>query len=113
MRAVINYLTERSEGMSLITLTGRTLTKTIQPQIGQSLLEHAKQASIDWQFNCTRGTCAKCRCFLVEGGDLLAEPSDAEWDRLGPDELEAGYRLGCQAIVEKAGDIKAINRTYF
>ncbi len=97
----------------MITLTGRTLTKTVEPQIGQSLLQLAQQASVDWQFNCSRGTCAKCRCIIVEGAGLLAEPSDAEWDRLGPDELDAGYRLGCQTIVVKSGDIKAINRTYF
>ncbi|WP_373229737.1 2Fe-2S iron-sulfur cluster-binding protein [Cohnella sp.] len=97
----------------MITLTGRTLTKTVQPQMGLSLLEHAMQASIDWQFNCSRGTCAKCRCSILQGAELLAEVSDAEWERLGPEELDAGYRLGCQAIVAKAGDIKAINRTYF
>jgi ferredoxin, 2Fe-2S len=97
----------------VITLTGRTLTKIVEPQVGQSLLELAQRASVDWQFNCSRGTCAKCRCFIVEGAQLLAESSDAEWERLGPEELEAGYRLGCQAIVVKTGNIKAINRTYF
>lgn len=97
----------------MITLTGRTITKTVEPQLGKSLLEHAMQASVDWQFNCSRGTCARCRCSIVTGAEFLADVSDAEWDRLGPDELDEGYRLGCQAIVLKAGDIKAINRTYF
>jgi 2Fe-2S ferredoxin len=101
------------EEKGLITLTGRTLTKAVEAQTGLSLLKHAQLALVDWQFNCSRGTCAKCRCSVMEGTDLLAEPNDAEWDRLGPDELEAGYRLGCQAIVVQAGDIKAINRTYF
>jgi 2Fe-2S ferredoxin len=101
------------EEISLITLTGRTLTKIVEAQVGSSLLAHAQLVSVDWQFNCSRGTCAKCRCSVLEGADLLGEPNDAEWDRLGQDELEAGYRLGCQAIVVKAGDIKAINRTYF
>jgi 2Fe-2S ferredoxin len=68
---------------------------------------------VDWQFNCARGTCARCRCEIVDGMELLEEASDAEWDRLGPDELDAGFRLGCQAIVAQAGEIKAINRTYF
>lgn len=97
----------------MITLTGRSITKTINPQLGQSLLEHAFQASVDWQFNCSRGTCARCRCTIEQGAELLADVTDAEWDRLGPDELEAGYRLGCQAIVVKAGEVKATNRTYF
>ncbi|BBI33186.1 2Fe-2S iron-sulfur cluster-binding protein [Cohnella abietis] len=97
----------------MITLTGRTLTKMVEPRIGESLLQHAQNAEVDWQFNCSRGTCAKCRCFIVDGAEFLEDYSDAEWDRLGPDELDAGYRLGCQAIVEKTGNIKAINKTYF
>ncbi|TVY04668.1 (2Fe-2S)-binding protein [Cohnella terricola] len=97
----------------MLTLTGRTLSKTVETQIGKSLLQIAQSESIDWQFNCSRGTCAKCRCIVEEGADLLSEVSDAEWDRLGPDELDAGYRLGCQAVVEAKGVIKAINKTYF
>jgi 2Fe-2S ferredoxin len=99
--------------MTLITLTGRTLKKTVEPRIGQSLLALAQAASVDWQFNCSRGTCARCRCIVMEGADLLSEANDAEWDRLGPDELEAGYRLGCQATVVNEGDIQAVNKTYF
>ncbi|MFC6551909.1 2Fe-2S iron-sulfur cluster-binding protein [Cohnella cellulosilytica] len=96
-----------------MTLTGRTLTKSVDVQIGKSLLRHAQEAEVDWQFNCSRGTCARCRCIVQEGADLLSESSDAEWDRLGPDELDAGYRLGCQALVERDGVIKAVNKTYF
>lgn len=97
----------------MITLTGRTLTKSVETQIGKSLLKIAQESSIDWQFNCSRGTCARCRCIVQEGAELLSESSDAEWDRLGPDELDAGYRLGCQAVVEREGVIKAVNKTYF
>jgi 2Fe-2S ferredoxin len=99
--------------MELIILTGRTLTKSVEPRLGISLLELAQKESVDWQFNCSRGTCAKCRCSIIIGADLLSEPNDAEWDRLGSDELEAGYRLGCQAVIVKDGDVKAVNRTYF
>lgn len=97
----------------MITLTGRTITKAVETQLGKSLLKIAQEASIDWQFNCSRGTCARCRCIVQEGAELLSESSDAEWDRLGPDELDAGYRLGCQAIVEREGIIVAVNKTYF
>ncbi|MFC5699872.1 2Fe-2S iron-sulfur cluster-binding protein [Cohnella faecalis] len=97
----------------MITLTGRTRTKSLEPMIGQSLLAHALKAEVDFGFNCSRGTCARCRCRVEEGMELLAEPNDAEWDRLGPEELEEGYRLGCQAIVAKEGILKAVNRTYF
>jgi len=97
----------------MITLTGRTRTKQVASGVGRSLLELAQQAGVDWQFNCSRGTCARCRCRVERGMELLGEPNDAEWDRLGPDELEQGYRLGCQAVVEREGEIVAVNRTYF
>lgn len=97
----------------MITLSGRTVTKTVEPEVGTSLLELAQAAGVDWLYNCSRGTCAKCRCIVTEGGALLAESTDEEWDRLGPEELDAGYRLGCQAVVAKAGTIVAKNKTYF
>ncbi|RED60466.1 2Fe-2S iron-sulfur cluster-binding protein [Cohnella lupini] len=97
----------------MITLTGRTITKSVEAQLGQSLLTLAQNASVDWQFNCSRGTCARCRCLVTEGAELLDEASDAEWDRLGPDELKAGYRLACQAVVISVGNITAANKTYF
>lgn len=97
----------------MITLKGRTLTKDAPIKLGKSLLEHALATGVDWQFNCSRGTCARCRCVVEEGAGLLSEPNDAEWDRLGPDELDDGFRLGCQAVVMKQGVIKAVNRTYF
>ena len=97
----------------MLTLTGRTLTKTVEAKIGGTLLEHALSSGIDWQFNCSRGTCARCRCLIVEGAEWLAEPTDAEWDRLDPEELEAEYRLGCQAVVAAEGKIVAANRPYF
>ncbi|CAM3776583.1 2Fe-2S iron-sulfur cluster-binding protein [Cohnella lubricantis] len=97
----------------MIQLTGRTLTKTIESGQGRTLLALAKEAGVDWQFNCSRGTCARCRCRIEAGSELLREPTDAEWDRLGPEELDQGYRLGCQAVVERDGELKARNRTYF
>ncbi|MFC4599091.1 2Fe-2S iron-sulfur cluster-binding protein [Cohnella hongkongensis] len=97
----------------MLTLTGKSLTKTVEARLGQTLLKIAQDAGVDWQFNCSRGTCARCRCLIREGAELLSESSDAEWDRLGPDELDAGYRLGCQAIVEREGELVAVNKTYF
>jgi len=97
----------------MLDLRGRTIQKQVKPVIGHSLLDIAMANDIDWQFSCTQGTCARCRCLVVEGLQLLSEVNDAEWDRLDEDELEKGYRLGCQAIVKEAGTISAINKTYF
>ena len=97
----------------MITLSGRSLTKTVEPKMGSSLLNLAQEAGVDWLYNCSRGTCAKCRCIVTEGASLLAESTEEEWDRLGPEELEAGYRLGCQAVIAKPGEIAAKNKPYF
>ncbi|MEK0314144.1 2Fe-2S iron-sulfur cluster-binding protein [Cohnella sp. 56] len=97
----------------MLTLKGRTIEAQTEPVVGATLLELAQRAGIDWQFNCSRGTCARCRCIVTEGASHLEESTDAEWDRLGPDELDAGYRLGCQARIASPGTISAVNRTYF
>lgn len=97
----------------MLDLKGRTIHKQVEPVIGQSLLDIALKNDIDWQFSCTRGTCARCRCLVETGGEFLSEPSDEEWDRLDEEELEQGYRLGCQAVVKAPGHIAAVNKTYF
>lgn len=89
------------------------MTKTVAPEIGITLLEHARKAGVDWLYQCSKGTCARCRCFVSAGAERLAEPNDKEWDRLDPEELEGGYRLGCQAVVVERGEIVAANKTYF
>ncbi|MFF2887606.1 2Fe-2S iron-sulfur cluster-binding protein [Paenibacillus sp. NPDC057967] len=98
----------------MIELKGRTITATVESESGLTILDHAIKHKVDWSFSCTRGTCARCRCLVSEGGEFLEEVTDEEWDRLEPEEFDEGYRLGCQAVVkEGAGRIVAANKTYF
>lgn len=98
----------------MIELKGRTIEAKVEAEAGLSLLDLALKHKVDWGFSCTRGTCARCRCLILEGMEHLEEITDAEWDRLDDDEMEEGYRLGCQAIVKSgAGTIRAVNKTYF
>ncbi len=97
----------------MLILKGRSIEKEIGAQQGKSLLEHAIKQGIDWGHSCTRGTCARCRCYIEQGQDSLNEPTQAEIDRLEPKEIEAGYRLGCQAVVEQDQTIIARNKPYF
>ncbi|WP_274364498.1 2Fe-2S iron-sulfur cluster-binding protein [Paenibacillus thermotolerans] len=97
----------------MLDLRGRTVRKTVEAEIGRSLLQIAVANRIDFGFNCTRGTCARCRCYIEEGREFLAEPTEAELDRLEEDEIAEGYRLGCQAVVARDGNIRARNKTYF
>ncbi|NIK67701.1 MULTISPECIES: 2Fe-2S iron-sulfur cluster-binding protein [unclassified Paenibacillus] len=98
----------------MIELKGRTRTAVVEPEIGATLLKHALKAKVDWSSNCTRGTCARCRCLIEEGAAALEGITDAEWDRMEPEEFEDGYRLACQAVVKSADIlVKAVNKPYF
>lgn len=98
----------------MIELTGRTITKEVEAEEGWSILDIAIKHKVDWGYSCTRGTCARCRCLVLEGAEYLEEITDAEWDRLEPEEFDEGFRLGCQAVVkDSTGTIKAKNKTYF
>ncbi|OMF55795.1 hypothetical protein BK138_13685 [Paenibacillus rhizosphaerae] len=104
------WITNMEAALQLI---GRTIEKTVVPEPGKSILQHAKDNKVDWQHLCTRGTCARCRCLISEGSEHLEEPTKAEHLRLDPEEFDEGYRLGCQAVVKTAGKIVARNKTYF
>jgi 2Fe-2S ferredoxin len=98
----------------MLEIKGRTKTAVVETDSGLSILDHALKHDVDWGFSCTRGTCARCRCLIEEGMEFLEPVTDAEWDRLEQQELDEGYRLGCQALVKAdAGTIRAINKPYF
>lgn len=98
---------------SSLQLIGRSVNKSVEIELGATILQHALKHEVDFQSLCTRGTCARCRCLIEEGAEHLASATEAEHKRLDPEELEEGYRLGCQAVVSQAGTIVARNKTYF
>jgi 2Fe-2S ferredoxin len=93
----------------MITLIGRTRSTDTEAVKGRTLLQHAVGSQAEWGFNCSRGTCARCRCHVDEGMEHLEGVTDAEWDRLEPEELDQGFRLSCQAVV-KADDARIVVR---
>ncbi|MCS7462457.1 (2Fe-2S)-binding protein [Paenibacillus doosanensis] len=97
----------------MITLIGRKVRKEVEREGGLTILDLAMKHGVDWSFSCTRGTCARCRCLIKEGSGLLSEPTDAELDRLEPEEIEAGFRLGCQAVVKQDGPVTVQYKPYF
>lgn len=104
---------QEAPGERLLELAGRRTVKTVAPQIGKSVLELAEENGVDFASNCRRGTCARCRCRVVEGGPFLSEPNEAETLRLEPDEIAEGYRLGCQARVTGIGPMRIRHAPYF
>ncbi|NOU72091.1 2Fe-2S iron-sulfur cluster binding domain-containing protein [Paenibacillus sp. LMG 31458] len=97
----------------MLELKTRKTQKTIEPVTGLTILDHALKEDLDWGFSCTRGTCARCRCYVASGRELLSLPSDEEESRLEPEEIEQGYRLACQCVVKQSGNISATHKPYF
>ncbi|TBL79762.1 2Fe-2S iron-sulfur cluster-binding protein [Paenibacillus thalictri] len=97
----------------MMDLKGRRVQKSFEPETGLTILDLALKHDVDWGFSCSRGTCARCRCLVTEGMDYLAAPTDEELDRLEPEELDQGFRLGCQAKVKQAGHIAVAYKPYF
>ncbi len=97
----------------MLDLKGRFIGKSVEAEKGHSLLDLALKHDIDWGFACTKGNCARCRCLVEVGLEHLSEPTDQEKSRLDQDEINEGFRLGCQSILLSDGYVKAINKTYF
>jgi len=97
----------------VIELKGRKGSGTVPAEAGLTLLEHAFKHEVDWGFSCVRGTCGRCRCLIEEGKEFLNEVTDEEWDRMEQEELDAGFRLACQAVVRTPGSVKAVYKPYF
>jgi ferredoxin/predicted flap endonuclease-1-like 5' DNA nuclease len=78
---------------------------------GDTLLEVARRNRAHIGFVCDgRGWCSTCECKVTEGGALLNRPTRMERYWLHPNRLANGYRLGCQAVIERPGSIRATTR---
>jgi ferredoxin, 2Fe-2S len=84
----------------------------------QSILDVAMNFGIHLEHACG-GSCACTTCHVVvkKGEELLSECSEEEADRLDmAADLQLHSRLGCQAVIEKPGEvvveIPAWNRNY-
>lgn len=97
----------------MIELKGKRVHKSVPAEPGLTVLKLALKHDVDWGHLCTRGTCCRCRCFVAAGMEHLAPPTEVELDALDPEELEEGYRLGCQAVVTGEGPMSVANKTYF
>lgn len=83
-----------------------------------SILDIALKFGLQLEHACG-GNCACTTCHVVikKGKDLLSEMDDEEADRLDmAADLQLDSRLGCQAVIEKSGEIvveiPAWNRNY-
>lgn len=102
---------ESDEGT--VELAGRQLTKRVMPDPELTVMALAERHGVDFASNCRRGTCARCRCKVLEGAGFMSEPNEAETLRLMPEEIADGYRLGCQARVTGDGPVRIRHAPYF
>jgi 2Fe-2S ferredoxin len=73
----------------------------------QSILDVAINFGIHLEHACG-GNCACTTCHVVvkKGGELLSECTEEEADRLDTAaDLQLNSRLGCQAMIEKPGEV--------
>ncbi|GGE14883.1 ferredoxin [Marinithermofilum abyssi] len=71
---------------------------------GENLLLESVSRSVMIPFRCTAGRCGACRVRVLEGAENLDPIEENERMRLGDEQVNAGYRLACQAYVN--GDVK-------
>jgi len=113
---------------NLIRLTFLPESQTVEFECGKlpyqghgkpgSVLDIALNFGLDLEHACG-GNCACTTCHVVvkKGKDLFSEMDDDEADRLDmAADLQLNSRLGCQAVIEKPGEvvveIPAWNRNY-
>lgn len=97
----------------LVLLRGRNTEQDVVPVVGMTILELAERNEVDWNSFCKRGTCARCRCHISEGMEYMSSANEAEENRLDPEEIDDGYRLGCQTKIERIGVVSIKHAPYF
>ncbi len=100
--------------MSLSRITFLPYQRSIEVSEGDSLIRTALQAGVHINASCGgEGVCAKCRVQVEQG-----EVGEGLTERLSPEDIEAGYRLACQARVKGDATIRvpvesAMDRSVF
>ena len=96
-------MSESDAKLATVTVDFEPLGRRAELKLGGTLLEAARNAGVELVSFCGgNGTCDSCRVRRVSGE--LSAPTAAEKSLFSPEELEEGYRLGCQAIPQ--GDVK-------
>ncbi|MEI8257295.1 MAG: 2Fe-2S iron-sulfur cluster-binding protein, partial [Deltaproteobacteria bacterium] len=76
--------------------------------VGTTLLQASQKAHVPHGSACGGvNACSTCHVYVKKGGDLLGEAEDEELDILDKAfDVRAPSRLGCQARIERDGDIE-------
>lgn len=88
-----------------VTVRTRDGEHTILVPPRTNLLQAIREAGVPFRWSCTRATCGKCQCRVVEGAANLQRPTVNEPARLSQTLVDMGFRLACQAKVVGPGDV--------
>jgi uncharacterized 2Fe-2S/4Fe-4S cluster protein (DUF4445 family) len=78
--------------------------KHLANPIGRTLLEAAQELGVEISAVCGGvGTCGKCKVLVKDGASLLDPPTRSEKSFFRDDEIDVGYRLGCEAVMRVDG----------
>lgn len=80
----------------------RTSGRTVEFDAGDdvNMLRAALRHEAGVPFKCASGNCGTDRVLVESGAEHLSPPRKREREMLGPELLDAGYRLACQTYVE-------------
>jgi 2Fe-2S ferredoxin len=111
---ILDYFSTQPEGdVCMLKLKNGKKEYLVEPQLDQTIFKIVSEKKIPWGFLCEQGNCARCRTLVVEGYSHLNEPTKEEERRLMSEELEKGYRLGCQLKVVNKGEVTLQFAPYF
>lgn len=75
-------------------------SKTVDVPEGGPLLDVCDASYAPIPFSCRSATCGTCHIVIVEGGELLEPPNDAEAELLGVLRGPPASRLACQTVIK-------------
>ena len=79
--------------------------------VGTYLFDAARRLGVEVEAECGRvGACDSCAMEIQSGAECLTEPTTAELNELSRERRENGWRLACQAKLEKAGEITIMTK---
>lgn len=87
--------------------------KRSEAKIGMKLLEVSKKIGVDIESICGgKGTCGKCKVILDRGMENLNKVTANERRRLPEDLINKGYRLACEAELEKFEELYRVGQAH-
>ena len=87
--------------------------KRSEAKIGMKLLDVSKRIGVDIESICGgKGTCGKCKVIVDRGMENLNKVTANERRRLPEDLVNKGYRLACEAELEKFEELYRVGQTH-